>query len=347
MNKYIAIIFLSSLFFSACQRDLNIPLPQHEPRLTLYAFLQAGEPIDLYVMRSFGILENLEDKDVAVADAKVELYKNGSLIDELQYKDTTFTDTLWTYTFSPGQGEPDTTIYYTEVLNGAKYFPSKILDAPKAGETYRFVATHPTYGTAEGETTIPAIPDLSGVKFYADSLSFVDSYGDEMNWSALDLKINDPVGEGNHYNFIIGVDYEVEDFQGGMEETRDWKWPGLEIISDPDGYTYIQNSPLSDEDFDGQISDKLWWFDLPESFRWSGQEPREVNYNRLLIQGISLSKEYAKFQEKLQLQTYNRLSGIESAFVPSEPIIIPNNVTGGYGVIGSFNVAEEYILELQ
>ncbi|MEM6802936.1 MAG: DUF4249 family protein [Bacteroidota bacterium] len=338
MNKFIALIFISALIVSACQRDLDIPLPEHEPRLTLYTFLEEGKPIDLYVLKSFGILDKVEAKDLVVEDAKVELYKNGDLLDVLQYKDTSYKDTINTF-YDP---VADTFIYVTDFLTGAKYFPSKTLDSPMAGETYKFVVSHPTLGTAEGETTIPKKIGYATVSLFKDSLSFVDSYGDRTNWTALDLAVNDPIGLGDHYNFIVGVDYIDEAFDPDRQIQREWYWPGQEILSDPDGYTYVRNQPKSDEDFDGGQGQMYWWFTLPRSWRVESERPE---YKKILIKGISMSAAYARFQDKLNLQVNSRLFGIENAFVPSESVVIPSNVEGGYGVIASYNVSD-YTIDL-
>lgn len=342
---YISLISLVFVFAS-CSKDLEIPLPQHEAKLTLYSFLTEDEPIDLYVTRSFGILEKVTVDDIAVKDATVELYKNDQLIDVMVYKDTMVQDTIGVYTFSPGPGMPDTTIYDVFFLEGAKYFPSKTLESPKIGDTFRFVVSHPSYGTVQAETKIPEKAMVSNIRIKRDSLTFQDIEGYEMKWTALKMDINDPVGEGDAYNFMVGVDYEQRDVFPDttyVYESRDWRWPGTEILRDPDGYTYTDNKALTDEGFDGQLITSLWWIDL-DGYNFGNSE--RVN-TQLNIRALSLTKSYAKFQEKLRTQTYNRLSGIESAFVPSEPVVIPSNVEGGYGIVGAFTVSENIVIDLR
>ena len=47
MKKH-ALFFLVTVFFLAsCEKDANIPLPQTDPQLTVYCFLEVGKPIEL------------------------------------------------------------------------------------------------------------------------------------------------------------------------------------------------------------------------------------------------------------------------------------------------------------
>ncbi|MEO1449432.1 MAG: hypothetical protein AAFV07_07865, partial [Bacteroidota bacterium] len=42
------------------------------------------------------------------------------------------------------------------------------------------------------------------------------------------------------------------------------------------------------------------------------------------------------FLVKHTLQRESRSEGVESAFIPTEPVVVPHNVEGGYGIIGGY-----------
>lgn len=346
MKYFIALISVC-IFLCSCTTDLEIPIPEHEPKLTLYAFLTEDRPIDVYLSRSFGILEKITVEDVLVKDAKVEVFKNGQLVDEMVYIDTTIMDTVGIFTYSLGPGQGDTTFYSINTLEGARYFTRPDLEYPKAGDVYRFVVSHDTYGTVQAETLIPEKVDLRNVKVSVDSLKFQDFEGFETNWTAITPNMNDRAGIENFYNIMVGVEYEISQIFPDttfVDTFRDWTWPGNEIIRDPDGYTYTENEAISDEGYDGQVFSPIFWASL-DGYSTGGNIERENK--RLIIKAFNMTKAYAQFKTKLRIQTYNRLDGIESAFVPSEPVVIPSNVEGGYGVVGAYNLAEDFVVELR
>ena len=329
----------AALLFSACSTDLEVPFPRHDPKLTLNTFLTEGKPIDLYLTRSFGTLEDVTADKILIRDAVVQLFRDGTLLGNMAFIDTMLMDTVFSYTFSPGPGLPDTTFYYIEERKTAKYLPAQPIDLPRAGETYRFVATHPSYGTATAETTIPAQPDVLSLRVARDSLvtrEFIDGYQDR--WASLKVRINDPAGEENYYNFIASFRYRypIIDFPEA-DTTFGWDWAATEIRRDPDGYSYGVRGPLADTEIDG--TGALYaWLRLPGCCGYANErDDKNYEYIDLTLQVISMTDIYAQFQKKLQLQRENRLDGIESAFLPTEPVVIPSNVEGGYGVVGAFN----------
>lgn len=344
LHSYINSLILALLVVLAgCSTDLEIPFPKHEPKLTLNSFLTPGEPIDLYLTRSFGTLENIDIDEILIRDSKVELFRDGNLIDEMTFVDTLFVDTVYSFSYPLGPGLPDTTVYYTEERQTAKYIPSTNIDLPKAGETYRFVVTHPTYGTASAETTLPAKPILIDGSVVKDSIitrDFDDGYQDK--WTAVKIRVDDPAGENNFYNFGAAVQAVNNEFAPQIDTFYNWNWATTEIVRDVDGIVYGERGPVSDEEIDGTRGVLYAWIQLPGCCGYSTDIQREQYYEYLdvNVRVVAMTEAYARFQEKLQLQSESRLDGIESAFLPTEPVVIPSNVEGGYGVVGSFNVAE-------
>ena len=337
MKLYSYIIIILVLFIS-CTKGLDVPLPEHKPKLTLNTFLSEGSPIDLYVSRSFGLLENVALSAIAVPDAEVELWRDGQLLDVMVFVDTIITDTTGIYTENRGPNLPDTTYYFTQNYVGAKYIPSKTLPLPVAGETYAFVVRHPKYGEARGETIIPEKPDILDVRLAKDSLSFQAlDYGSKMYWSALEINLQSSQPD-IAYSFLTGIEYEQKDHFDTTFIFRnfDWRWPGEEILRDPDGYTYTVTRPVRNTLAEDPFS-PLLWLQFPNCC-YGGFE-QEYNFLKLHLYALSITEDYANYSEKLRTQVDTRLSGLESVFVPSEPVVVPGNVEGGYGLVAAYNVS--------
>ena len=71
---------------SACEQVIEPDLPEHTPRLVLQAFFTPDSTWVAFVGRSAGMLEAMPEREMAVADAEVELLAEvtGSLI-ELEF----------------------------------------------------------------------------------------------------------------------------------------------------------------------------------------------------------------------------------------------------------------------
>lgn len=342
--KYIFPSLFFVVFWISCSQNLDIPFPAHEPKLTLHAFLTPNEPIDLYLTHTYSILEEVEASEIAVLDAQVELWKNGQRIDNMIFVDTSYIDSSG-FTLFSGTPYPQDTSQIFPHFYGAKYVPSQSLGPLQAGDLIRFVVSHPIFGEASAETQIPVPAEVQQIDLRRNALRFREAGEDnEQKWSSLDIRIKDPLGIGDYYNFYVGVQNDIETTLPDttiIQSDLRWAWTASEVLSYPNGFSFGYNKSLADEDFDGRVHTHRWWYRFPKYF---GTEPE---YARLRVKAITLTEVYAHYLEKLNIQTDNRLSGIQGAFVPSESVVIPSNVKGGYGLVGSYNIAEDFIVELK
>ncbi|MEO1448298.1 MAG: DUF4249 family protein, partial [Bacteroidota bacterium] len=93
---YIGLILAIGL--SACESDLDVPLPPHTPKLVVNAYLTPTEPAQVYVSRSIATLEKVEVEDLILKDATVEIWENDTKIQTLAFRDSAFVDSLvWNY----------------------------------------------------------------------------------------------------------------------------------------------------------------------------------------------------------------------------------------------------------
>jgi hypothetical protein len=67
----------------ACERELDIELPEEAPRLVVYAFLESGSPLEVRLSATRPALS--EEPFVFPEDARVMLYADGALVDTLRF----------------------------------------------------------------------------------------------------------------------------------------------------------------------------------------------------------------------------------------------------------------------
>ncbi|MEM7374015.1 MAG: DUF4249 domain-containing protein [Bacteroidota bacterium] len=333
-SLFIAMLF--GLLISACTTNLEVPLPEHPARFTLNTFLTEGQPIDLYVSRSFGLLESVENnvKDILIPDAEVKLYKNGQFLDEMVFVDSSSLDTIY---LSSVFGFPDSFEVVTRDLVSSKFVPSKELPLPVAGDIYRFEVSHPDYEPASAETRIPFPATLLSVQRVIDSVEDRDFDDGYLNrFDAIKIRLEDPSGP-NGYNVWGELMYTNPEY--GPDTMMQAEWSNTEVVRELDGLVYGNALPIPDTEFDGGIGELITFYryqgccGYPEDI----QQGRKNIFHQYKLKVFVLTEAYATYQTKFIQQRQSRLDGIESVFVPSEPVVIPSNVEGGFGIVGAYN----------
>jgi len=301
--------FLVIIFFSSCEKEINVDLPVHQPKLTIDCHLTSGDIPQAFVSHSLHSLSPSSNFN-ALPDAEVLLYENGTLVDTLLHS-MDITEENW-YNYDVGVFIGDYIIQ-----------PDKI---------YKIQANHKDYETAFGETICPKNSleiseiDVSGLKidsvqsymepeldiyeFYRTGqvkfklsgkldkeLHYYLSIRDEQGeLAAFDIISNDPIIVAEESNFSEGEMYAMESlyFSGSGLELN----TTLTIKINPDG---------------------AWRYEKDIS---DGIEIRIEVLNDDYFQFINKVSEY-------DLSLYN-------PFV--EMVFIPSNIEGGYGFVsGTFN----------
>ncbi|MEZ4777118.1 MAG: DUF4249 domain-containing protein [Bacteroidia bacterium] len=316
---YIFLILAVASAVVSCERDLEIPLPEHQSKLVINAYLYAGMPVDIYVTRSYGIIENVEIKDILVENARVEILEGDKVLDTLAYRDTTIQDPFGVAkTIKLGK-------YYSETVK------------PEAGKSYTVRVSHPTYGTATATTVIPRQISVLDTKIeqdvYVSQNTDFDGQVYVYSQSLIKVKVEDPAGEKNFYNFEVGIDFELPSypgvpFYGDLYTTNNvYRNPG-------EGYTG-DKKPFVDDSFDGTIKTLEMATDLPNNYQLlSERQPLEIK--KIYVKAIAVNEDYYRFKSKFDLQQLNRDTD-DFGIVPVEAIIIYSNVEGGFGIVAGFN----------
>lgn len=180
MNKKILIPLLSALlllsFFSSCERDANVDLPETPPKLVVVSFLTPQDTmLTVSVTRSKPIFESYNvNTSSAVTDANVVMSSGANAIQ---------------LTFDATDG-----LYRAPVTS----FPVV------AGNTYSLSVTTPRGESASANTTVPAHNGVQGFSVtMTDSLVETTGYYDVHTW--FEFRVTDYAGEENQYRFFTAI----------------------------------------------------------------------------------------------------------------------------------------------
>ncbi|MCI4668675.1 MAG: DUF4249 domain-containing protein [Bacteroidia bacterium] len=336
--KNIVFLLLGLLMLVSCQTDLDIPFPEHQPKLTLNGYLVENGPLFLYVTRSFSALEDVgsvNDTSILIKDATAEVFRNGERLGELEF----IPSGLDTFLF---QGQFGVDTFFNFINNNVYVYPDTTVK-PKAGDEFEFKVNHPTYGTATVKTTVVPKPEILGVELVTDSIVTTDFDGYQDSWSALKIRVQDPGDISNFYG-LKGFIYTVEEYEDGLGGVikDSFNYPIListEIVRDGGGTIFGNSRPLADTDFNGQEAVLYGWVRLPGCCGYPTDILNRPQTEVLKIdaEALLIDEDFGVYQDKRQLQSESRTEGIEGAILPREPVSVVGNVEGGYGLVGSFN----------
>jgi hypothetical protein len=313
MKYIIFLLALALLTLSGCVSDLDIPLPEHTPRLVAQSELIPGEPFYVYLTRSYPIDERPTIAELLVSDATVEIWSEGNRLETLVYRDSVY----W-------QGDPENSLM-------GRYASTAL--RVEAGRSYELRASHPSYPSLRADANIPVTPAVVDVTLIKDTIDQQNAFDDFVRLgSILRVTLDDPAGVANYYDFDAIVYYQDTTF--GTREDTNFQTLFLErnLAYDIDGSLIGDNEPVSDQGFDGQRAriDLLAY--LPDGCCWNDPNDRpQIQLYAIELRIRSLEKPLNDYLRQLRLQGNGNFNGIAGALLPSEPITIGGNVEGGLG----------------
>ncbi|GAB4421729.1 MAG: hypothetical protein OHK0039_36970 [Bacteroidia bacterium] len=306
---------LPFLLLAACDAIVDRPLPEHTPRLVVNAFFQPGLPMDVYLTRSYGPLEDLSLDDILVSDARVELFKSNQSLGVLPYRDTVFNA-------NPFPGEPNVS---------GKYESAQVADT---GATYTLRISHPTYGEAEATTRIPLPVRVRRVWVEQSVAQTIDNFGNTQGFQSLVyVEIDDPAGEVNFYEF--GAKLWVQDSLYGSDPfVYDAFLYGTATPGTNGGYDFDSALP-NDAGKDGQTITYVFLTYLHNAY----EEKRTIDIQSVVLTSSSYNEDYARFKEELNRQRSTNTGGF--TLIPPEAVIVYSNVEGGYGIFSGITTSRD------
>jgi uncharacterized protein DUF4249 len=179
---------------------------------------------------------------------------------------------------------------------------------------YRLTVSAPGYDAVEAVQTMPAIVPILSATYEVDGA--VNSEGDKVD--ELTVEFQDPPGEDNYYAIRVWVM-----FDDGYK--NEWYFENL----DPLAEDFRRDLVIKDDSFEGK---KYKW-------RFSTYQFAEPGTAKMLVQLRSVSKDKYLFLKSVSLSEDNS----DNPF--AEPVIIHNNIEGGYGIF-SLEAVSERVIEL-
>lgn len=245
-------------------------------------------------------------------DATVELFKDGELISNFVYRDTTVEDWRTGGTLQIGKF----------VAEG--FFA-------KAGETYELKVSHPDYPSASATATTPPKVRFIKGEFVLDAGRKVYEDGYTEQQSLFRLTIKDTAAFDNFYK-LESLFFTSLDLFGPGEDTVLMQVYNLqgEAMLAGDGSLESTSRFVSDETFSGQEKTIDFLVSMPYIFI---NNTPVIDYDIFGFEGVVSTsfKPYKNYIEKLELQRSSQ-DGI--GFLPSEPVVVDSNIENGYGMWG-------------
>ncbi|MEL6191519.1 MAG: DUF4249 family protein [Bacteroidota bacterium] len=330
INIYLALML--AVLSLSCERNLEIPLPEHQSRLVLNSILLEGKTPILNITRSFGTLETVSDSALIVPDATVELWSGGIKLTELSFSDTTIIDTV----FFEGSSSRD---FSEEKIRVRAYFPPSSFSNLTPNQEYEFRASHPTYGNATAKATLMPKPEILDISIVKDSVVRRDLDDGYLNkWTAFKIRVQDPAPFLNAYDLQALIRYTYKDSpqDTGYATTIAY----TDFTQSIDGIFYGEQEMIKDDDFNGNVHTLIFYVTLPFCCgypEFGDTDDSNIEFIHADLTLFMAESRFANYWKKQVLQSENRSDGIEGILIQVESVQVQGNVEGGYGLVSSYN----------
>lgn len=297
---YCLLSLMPALVLSGCfdSQQVDVELPQHESRPVINAYLHADSLPRVYIRQSQGLNERIEEE--FITDAEVELRDGeGRLLENLVAR------------------KLEDSSYYTS--------PATRLEA---GRIYQISCTLSNGRKASGKTWIPAPVAIGQINYNPNGATSVDGY----TMDEVEIEWNDPAGARNFYFVHMEMFTNAYYDQDGDGETdtisrRYFIYPEAQLANVTESAGGLL---LSDEGFDGKkITLKAQFSNWYGSYGWGDEEPRDS----IAVYLSTLSETAYDYLRKYE----DHLNSQSVGFFATEPVVMYNNVDGGYGIVGGLS----------
>ncbi len=317
--KHLLFFICFGCVLSACEVEVDRPLPEHTPQMVFQGFMTPGDSVRLYLSRSYGPLEQVQIRDLLVDDAAVRFWINGVEMSQVIYRDTLISS-------------------FQELRSG--YYLGKDATIPP-GSRIDVEATHPDFGTARAGTTLPTPARILKVETIQNAFRQVFGNDDTYTQSILRVSFEDPAGEPNFYRILNAFIIYRRPDQPNQLRSQGLSVYGPALASSDGGFEAV-TLYATDETMDGQVVTADFLCEFPDAYSPIDQW-QEVLVDSLFLEVEYANQDYGEFQEKLFLQSQSVGGGI--SITPPEPVELYDNVEGGYGSIGGYVVKSDTITD--
>ena len=295
MRKHLiySLFAVSSLF--SCEMVVDVDVPREPSKLVVNSLFSTDSLFTAEIYYSRYILD--DTYPAPLSNAQVRVFEGDQLVCQLVYDETK-----------------------------SVFLPDREV-RPEAGKTYRIVATHPNYTTAEAIAVAQPIVPIESLHFTGQSI-----VRDYQTYHILELTFTDLPG---NQTYAIDIQQNNTSYYVIDEDTvyDSYSYPGYMISDDPSVVTDENGGSLYvlDDLFDGkQYTLRLMVPDYA-LYEYEGTEiSQSINLK-------NLSEEYYLFIRSYNNHTYNEGNPF------AEPVSVYSNITNGYGIFAGFG---EYRVDL-
>lgn len=299
--KQYAAVVLMSISLSACEKTVQIDIPEHEPKLVVNALGDINsDSIDVFVSKSVDVLKHKTGNDLNINNAVVYLKKEGMAQQELYYN-------------------PETKSY----RGGVQL---------KQGDKYEITATLAGFEKVSAQTIVPANVPIKHIQRIKNVRLDIDgNKQDEIR-----ITFDDPVADNDYYILFLNdagytfdpmnppLDSNYENYVFACINTND---PSVETIYDDpvDINTCLENNGIlfTDDLFNGTTK-VLSIYVNSKSLDSNVLSGGGVIYPSLELRHVS--EDYYRFYKSKEKSYYNEGNPF------AEPSNIYTNMQNGYGI---------------
>ncbi len=356
MKKIIIYTNIFLLILSSCITEVEFDDEFIAPKLVVNGFISPDSLIKINVSTTRSII-GFERNYPTVQNAKVDVYEDGSFIEELNYIETI--DTIWgqRYVYNDDLSKdsdsynPYTTEYYIESFDTIAYYLGSFY--PNIGKEYQIVVKKEGFETVRANATIPDIVPILGI-------DTTISKEVEPNHSSIKMKVaikfQDPGETENFYrlkvNYKHGYLSYFED-QDGDPNTPDSipvvvlsEWyenyslesDDIILVGEEGADDILFGTPsnrynIFEDKLISGIEHDLTFYNYDEIWENNNGyiQTEYGEFNQMSIHLESISKE-----SFLYMQSYTNFEWIDGdldMFI--EPVQVYNNIENGVGIFGA------------
>ncbi|MFK8102522.1 MAG: DUF4249 domain-containing protein [Saprospiraceae bacterium] len=294
----LTLVILSS---STCEEEVDLSLQSPPPKLVINSTFSPDQTFEVIVSRTQGLFDEINYQNIT--NAKVDIYEEGQFFERLTY---------------------------IQDLSPSYYLGNKSIRSDKR---YTLKVETPSLDPIEATDLIPRKANLAGVQVIGVREKILQSIDPEANdreyTFTVRTTIEDPVNQENYYElnlFVEPISYEIS---AVMDTSR--------ITLPPFGPIFLEeptdNSPavpflnggvlIKDRSFDGQTQS----FSFALSYQLNSKEQLLGN---IIVELRAVSRAYYLYHNSLD----RHIQAQENPL--SEPVIVFNNIEGGYGIFSGF-----------
>lgn len=299
IRSLIYILIAVTLF--GCEREIEIPFPESDPKLVVNSLATSGELLRVFVSRTLGMEEEEIAADLYLSDATVELWEEGIFQENL--------------TFVDSQADREFGYYSSQPI--------------QAGKSYRLLVRHPDYPETSLEMTMPEALELSDFRYLPDAGIGAD--GNPL--VQLIASLEDQAAFQNYYALRATLLAFPKDSTASIQAAGGYWQPfsteGGNILS----YSYYT---LSDQAFDGKKVDLIFEAEFENGFEFDREEypTQYIVYDLISLNNAA----YRQGNEYSLHRSAQRFVDFDLSVLTRTPLPMYSNAEGGFGIFGGITM---------